>query len=284
MAPPSGLPSSQRRGRRRGLPNLPAPAHSACFSDPVGRPSPGFAAWLPGWLLGWLLRAWLHSPAPPLGWLPRRQAAQVAYRKLNGELVMGHGGGGGRTGWRAVSRMEQPKRAGSPLVPLAHKRVSKPAPSKEVKGGPQHMTALQRDGGTAKGAAGVQRSGAGPAGGHQRRRPRSARWRRRARGSPLAGDPPQGLLALGLPREGARGRRAGVRMARWRRPGVVDPLRAGSTGEREKGCRSCLTWCPHSRRGGAGWARAWAASPAPTVMPLGGSTTAEMLGCSDVDT
>jgi hypothetical protein len=38
-----------------------------------------------------------------------------------GKMVMGHGGG------RAVSRMEQPKRAGSPLVPLAHKRVSKPA-------------------------------------------------------------------------------------------------------------------------------------------------------------
>jgi hypothetical protein len=55
--------------------------------------------------------------------------------------------------------MEQPKRAGSPLVPLAHKRVS--VPKKEwASGGPQQQTAMQREGGTAKGAAGVQRNAA----------------------------------------------------------------------------------------------------------------------------
>jgi hypothetical protein len=45
-----------------------------------------------------------------------------------------------------------------------------------------------------------------------------------ARGSPLAGDPPPGLLALEIPHPGAGCRRAGVHMARWRCPGVVDPL------------------------------------------------------------
>jgi hypothetical protein len=48
--------------------------------------------------------------------------------------------------------MEQPKRTGSPLV---HKRVSK-AKKEWPSEGPQHMTSMQRHGGTAVGAAGVQ--------------------------------------------------------------------------------------------------------------------------------
>jgi hypothetical protein len=48
---------------------------------------------------------------------------------------------------------EQLKRTGSPL---AHARFRKPAASKDIPGGPQHQTAMQREGGTAKGAAGVQ--------------------------------------------------------------------------------------------------------------------------------
>jgi hypothetical protein len=67
---------------------------------------------------------------------------------------MGAGGLGG-VGGSPIIMAEQLKRAGSPL---AHARARKPPAPKDVQEGPQRMARMQREGGTAKGAAGVQKS------------------------------------------------------------------------------------------------------------------------------